>query len=321
MASSTSLRQTLSTDLMACLGQEDMTDMHLLGTDGVKIPAFRTILACRSNVFRKMLLGNFEESASKVVKLGYNSEVLKAVVEFCITDNVLQFDGRVEETAAREIVQLIACAHFLNMPLLQDKARTLANTLLEAHKSLACAIFDEASLFGEPTESVKLGALAIVRKFPEDSLLSKPGICFLRPEALHELVSDDGIVCEEISLFLALNKWATAGNEDDSFGLEPEADRVSIAKYLVATHIRLSSIQPTDLIGIARKSCLVDEKMISEAFEAQALFAEKKMDVRFSKKRKGVDVVNGFYEKDGECESYPKYRKKCSWGGRGEERT
>ena len=52
MASSTSLRQTLSADLMACLGQDDMTDMHLIGADGVKVPAFRTILASWKTMVR-----------------------------------------------------------------------------------------------------------------------------------------------------------------------------------------------------------------------------------------------------------------------------
>ena len=148
--------------------------------------------------------GNFEEAASNVVELAYNGEVLRAVVEFCITNDVLHFDGRANETAARGVIQLIACAHFLDMPLLQDKAQTLANSLLEAHASLACAIYDEAFRFGEPTESIKLGALEIVQKFPEDSFLSKPGVCVLRLEALNKLVGDDGLNCEETTIFVPL---------------------------------------------------------------------------------------------------------------------
>ena len=105
------------------------------------------------------------------------------------------------------------------------------------------------------------------------SLLSKPGIFSLRPESITELISDDGMVCEEISLFLVLDEWATAENGVDYFDLGPKAkaDRVSIAKDLVATHIRLSSIEPRALNVIVRKLCLVDERMILEALEAQAL--------------------------------------------------
>ena len=117
MTSSASLRQTLSTDLVACLGQGGMTDMtftYLEQTVG-RFQHFGPFLLA----VRRMLLGSFTESASKVVKLGYSSKVLRAVVEFCFTDNVVLFDGRVEITAAQEMVQLIACAHFLNIHLLE----------------------------------------------------------------------------------------------------------------------------------------------------------------------------------------------------------
>mmetsp|Transcript_6665 Transcript_6665/g.11835 ORF Transcript_6665/g.11835 Transcript_6665/m.11835 type:complete len:313 (+) Transcript_6665:237-1175(+) len=299
-----SFQQTLSTDLMAHLGDEHMMDLHLLGSDGVKVPAFRTILACRSDVFHKMLFGDFEESKSNVVKLGYKSEVLRAVVEFCITDNVLLFDGRVDEDAAREIVQLIACAHFLNMTALQNKAQILAETLLEMHKHLACAIYDEASLLGDPVEPVKLEALTIIREFPGDSLLSKSGVSFLNAEALSELIGDDGMICEEMTLFLALHKWVVTSES------ETNPDRLSIAKAIAAAHIRLSSINPSDLTGIVRKSCLVDERSIFEALESQALLAEKESGMLFIKNRKmkpdcvkvsgaGTVAVDVVYEEHG----------------------
>ena len=74
-----------------------------------------------------------------------HSAALAAVVEFCISDNVKSFDGRADEAAARGIVQLLACAHFLDMRVLQERARALCTTLLSERKSLACAIFDGKS--------------------------------------------------------------------------------------------------------------------------------------------------------------------------------
>ena len=197
MASEASQQQTLSSRLMACLGRNEMTDIHLVGTDGVAVPAYRNVLACRSDVFRTMLLGNFKESSSDTIKLDYGSEVLKAVVDFCITNDVRapKINGcngcDADETAGRGMVQLIACSHFLNMPLLQEKAQPLVNTLLNAHQGLACAIFDEASLFGEPTESVKMSALDVIRKFPRNSFLANPGIVALTPETLRAVMSDN----------------------------------------------------------------------------------------------------------------------------------
>mmetsp|Transcript_45813 Transcript_45813/g.96140 ORF Transcript_45813/g.96140 Transcript_45813/m.96140 type:complete len:391 (-) Transcript_45813:147-1319(-) len=326
MASALPPRQTLSANLMACLDQEDMVDLHLLASDGSKIPAFRNILACQSSVLRTMLYGDFEESKSDEVKLGYDGDALRALVEFCITDDVLLFNGRMDENAARDIVQLIACAHFLNMPHLQDKARNLVNALLKAHKSLACIIYDEASICGEPTESVKEGALAVVKEYPEETLLSNPHS--LRPAVLSELISDDGMMCEEIILFRVLEKWATAEIGVGTTRVDDTVeDRVSIAKDLAAEHIRFTSIQPTDLIGTVKESCIVDEKLIFNALAAQAVCAEKKMGVRFSKKRKrklrsvikvscaGSAVINGFYEEGAMHKGYPTYRKTWEWQG------
>jgi len=97
---------------------EGMADLQLLLSDGIQVPAFRVILACRSDVFRRMLYGDFHESASEQITLDFNSEVLTAVVEFCMTDDVRHFDGRSDEPAARDMVQLLACADFLDLPYL-----------------------------------------------------------------------------------------------------------------------------------------------------------------------------------------------------------
>jgi len=113
--------------------------------------------------------------------------------------------------------------------------------------------------------------------------------------------------------------------------LKPKARQSEVVKDLVATHISFSSIQPSDLVDVVRKSCLVVDKMIFEQFEAQALSAQKELkDVHFSKWRApvapgirvlaaGTDAVNGFYEEDGEFVDDSKYTKKCLW--KGEART
>ena len=66
-------------------------------------------------------------------------------------------------------------------------------------------------------------------------------------------------------------------------------DRTSIAKHIAAAHIRFSSIKPSDLIDVVKKSGLVDERVIFEVLQAQALIAEKELEAhnfQFSKKRK-----------------------------------
>ena len=329
MAASSFVPDTLFARLMACLGQEDLADhLYLLSSDGVQVPAFRTILACSSKVLRGMLCGEFKEATAGQIALDYSSEALRALVEFSITDDVKCFDGREDEAAARGMVDLFVCAHFLDMPLLQEKAQSLVGSLLKSEKSLACTVFEEAARFGEPTESVKLDALDMIRRFPADTLLPRPGISALGPEPLTEIIRDQEMECEEITFFRALDLWATREHSEDLLGSIAKEERVRIAKSLASAYISFSSIQPTDLIDFVKKSGLVDERVLLEAFQAHALLAQKESkDVQFSKKRKaprlcgirvsgaGTNAVNGFYKEDGLFDDFPKYTKKGLWKG------
>ena len=279
MASPLSSPTLLPSRLLACLGEGDMTDVFLLANDDVKVPAFRNILACQSDVFRKMLYGDFQEAESNVVKLDYKSDVLKVMVEFCITGRVRLRDPC--ESAARLIVQLIACSHFLDMPHLEAHANKEASTLLEDHKSLVCTLYDEASALGHPTESIKLDALNTARKNPKECLLSKPGILSLGVQALPTLIADDEMDCEEITMFKAINEWTRASANGFS-----QKERMNIARDLTDNFIHLPSIGPSYLTSVVRESHLVDESEILKTLETQALLAENVVGVKFSRKRK-----------------------------------
>ena len=75
---------SLSAALRTLFKDEELSDVKFEGTDGVQVFANRGILAARSPVFRSMLFGNFAEAKIDcVVKIGYNSRVMKSVVEFC----------------------------------------------------------------------------------------------------------------------------------------------------------------------------------------------------------------------------------------------
>ena len=149
------------------------------------------------------------------------------------------------------------------------------------------------------------------------------------PEALTQVIRDDGMICDEITMFHALNLWATAETGVDSSHQE---GRYGIAKDLAASHIRFSSIKPSDLVNVVKKSGLVDEGVIFEALQTQALLAERELEehnFEFSKKRKppngtqisnaGTEIINGFYQEDGKYKRRPKYTRQCLW--KGEKRT
>ena len=74
----------------ALCNDESLCDVRLQGTDGVIVPANRGILGARSRVFHTLFFGNFAEAKGEegVIKLGYDSKVLRSVLEYCATDQV-----------------------------------------------------------------------------------------------------------------------------------------------------------------------------------------------------------------------------------------
>jgi hypothetical protein len=69
------------------LNDSRIADVELEGTDGVRLPGCKGFLSARSEVFERMLLGQFSESAESVVKVGYPGSVLKKLDD-CYTDEV-----------------------------------------------------------------------------------------------------------------------------------------------------------------------------------------------------------------------------------------
>ncbi|CAB9506932.1 expressed unknown protein [Seminavis robusta] len=100
------------------LTDDSLNDVVLKGTDGVEVPANRFLLAARSDVFKGMLLGKFQESSLPVVDLSFSGSVLKAVVEFVLTDSaqILKFnkrkapDGEENDVPTHQIESLVSLA-------------------------------------------------------------------------------------------------------------------------------------------------------------------------------------------------------------------
>lgn len=75
-------------------------DVMLVGSDGVEVGANRAILASKSKVFQKQLLFSFgmrrdsDNSDYENVRFNFRGKVLKAVIEFVLTDNTKVLDIR-----------------------------------------------------------------------------------------------------------------------------------------------------------------------------------------------------------------------------------
>jgi BTB/POZ domain len=78
-------------EMLACFLTADyLNDAKLKGTDGVEVAANRFLLAARSDIFQAMFFGEFNYVKCPTVELGFQSNLLRAVVEYIVTDSIQQ---------------------------------------------------------------------------------------------------------------------------------------------------------------------------------------------------------------------------------------
>lgn len=319
--------ESLASDILAGFTNEHLSDVTLVGSDGNRVSGVRFILAARSVVFERMLFGNFAEACNKEVSVGCTTPVLLSIIEFCCSDNIASFEGSIRnpsEQVARNAVQLFAAAHYFELPSLCNKTYTLACSLMDKHPTLACAIFDEAE-DTDATKSMLAYALNTVRRKPLEALLSHNdsghgGVSSLTAAKLGVLIGDEKMEADEFTIFKVLQKWVSI----DVPCINGE-DRVGIGKKF-AMEIKLSHIEPSDLLGEVSASGLVEKNRITETVFGQAQQAQKK-GYSFKKFRcvspycvlvqgAGVDEINGSYELHGELNGAPKYKRRGRWKGK-----
>lgn len=283
--------RSLVADLHSHLNDSDIADVMLVGTDGLEVMAVRSILAMRSNFFRKLFFGNFSESSSPQVQLGYSSNVIKAVVEYSYTDEIkTAFENLTFEETARSMVGLVAAGNYFELSGLQLRAYKLSCLMMDEYPALACAVLDEVSINNETKELGRV-ALGIIRLRPESSLLPPDayglGVQSLGPAAMEQVMSDSEIQTSELSLFMCLKKWAEyntpvqqqASNDTSSITTRTttrrQEERREAARNM-AHHIDFSKIAPSVLSTTVQSSGLVPTELLLKAYTKQALHAERK---------------------------------------------
>lgn len=191
----------LASDVRSILFDDEISDVTLIGSDGVAVPAVRAVLASRSKVFRRMFYGSFAECDSSEVRLEeFSGDVVRAVVQYCFTDVVAvsggggrvrtgaggggcdnddddQFgshDDDDEEGGVRTLVRVSGAGHYFDIPRLERDVRDILSRTVSDRPPLACAVYDEAAAVGVPAEGLATMAAERMRNRPRSSLLPPP---------------------------------------------------------------------------------------------------------------------------------------------------
>lgn len=299
------------------LSREDDTfnDVCLTCTDtefgpGGTIPASRTILSMRSQVFRKMFYGQFKESGSPHnVHLNFSSETIGSIVAYCYSDDAgtksVDSSTTVNEAEVREMVRLRSAADFFALSELRENLTELLYSWMAKHPALVCTVVDELSAVGEVDGTFREICFHILKLKGETALLpadvheTGTGILACSPLVLAKILSeevvgeDDDLIVRCLRAWEEPNKISRNGDENPELveelstrdGRKPEDQEPNISdangcesQYIaakeVADRVRLNLISPSTLVDLL-SSKLFQKEQIYEAFKEQALFAEE----------------------------------------------
>ncbi|CAB9514524.1 expressed unknown protein [Seminavis robusta] len=269
--------------LIACLRNETMTDVALVGDDGIPVPAARYILGSASAAFQPLLYGNSNRdgNSSTVNIRESNQKSLTALVEFCCSDELntsIWADSHPLEIV-QDTVALAKLGHTYGVPTLQMRVKEFLNPLMLAYPPLACSVFNLADSIATP--DVYAASLVILQEQAYTALKcnntnssssSKEGkggnkgtvgtmTCFT-PSKLEDILSDNDIDADELFLFQQLVAWRD--HNDYKF-----TNANGICKSLVR-HLDLSSIDPNAIETVVMQSGFVTAEMLVKALMAQA---------------------------------------------------
>ena len=251
---------------MLAMTNDTLTDVTLVSSDGVRIPASRFVLAARSEVFERMLYGHFREGSSDEVKLDYSAVVLRGIVEFCCTDQIgyakLNEGAGSPMAYARALAQLHAAANYYELKRLADLVSNLLkeSMSIKNNPALACTLYDESIKLMMP--DLQPLALSIIVARPWECLLNKDSsdsCSSFSADSLKALVQVDEIT--ECIRFAFVERWVGFEEQD-------KEERMEIAKT-VLKDINLCHIAPKDLTGMVSASKLVQHERIVDAIREQ----------------------------------------------------
>jgi len=174
---------TLKQDMRTAMEDTDLHDVTLIGTDGLQVPAIKSVLAIRSPVFRRMFAGDFRERTGDTVSMDYNGLVLRLIVKYCFLDEIdldlLATDEEecMSDAEATLTVQARCAAHYLELTALYELiTNDLGLSVVNDDKGelgCVCAILRELSLREGVESPFSLICMDLIQDWPDLCLLPK----------------------------------------------------------------------------------------------------------------------------------------------------
>ncbi|CAB9508776.1 expressed unknown protein [Seminavis robusta] len=322
--------------LSGFLNDEALNDVKLKGTDGVVVMANRFLLSARSQVFRGMLLGKFQEASSPVVDIGFQGGILRAIVEYILTDSAQMLDCKKRKSRegnsfdfpfVQSLVSLAEAASYFELFDLAKLAVKKFDVVWTESPCSSFAVLQACKTAGPSIpESLVEKAMEIVRSSPAESITKEHVHC-LSSEVLEEILSDKKMEVTEYQLFQILNLWS-----------QDSGDERKLAAAELSKHVCLAEIDPETLSTAVTASGLVTSEQLLETYKQQALEMSKMFrtaslncfrhkpwvterppnggaPTEINVEGAGCEAVNGVFVRNGSFKGQWKYCKQVLYDG------
>jgi hypothetical protein len=231
---------TLDGARRSLLMREDLSDVTLRGSDGALVIANRCILASRSAVFFGMLYGPFKEASNTVVDVGYEGEVIQAIVNYIYTGEIPssptittfqqeKADSDDDEDSSNDydenksdgdawhvnfvhfVVALVDAAEYFALSPLRQKIETSIKQKMREKFQVAALFMAACAPDCDATKVLRDMAVEVVKRNPQIIIHgTKSVVARIHPWYLKEILNQEKIPVQAHDCFKILQAWAGA---------------------------------------------------------------------------------------------------------------
>jgi len=235
------------------------SDVTLISQEGTSYPAHRSILAARSNYFSALLYGGLKESTEKEVKLLCSDAVLKPVLMFLYSGEVL-----IESSQMSFLLILLDEARRMCIFNLQAALEDLVIIQLQSENDIKNGIDILNFAVEKDFKDISKIARTFLEKNVDDILISSVNLQNFSVLSLKAFLSGNDLDVPEIEIFRGVAEWIKS------------AEITSQEKNSILSEVRLDQMTIKQIAKEIRPSGLFSDSELCEAMCLQDNIAKSK---------------------------------------------
>ncbi|CAB9501793.1 expressed unknown protein [Seminavis robusta] len=223
-----------------------------------------------------MFFSGYKEAQSNTVEIGFPGAILETTVEYLHTNKVAKLDTpkidplELAVSQFQTVLSLTDAAAYFDLPGLHQLTLKSIQRYLDSRPQLAFVILQASQEKSNSAEIEKMAIAKIQANIKE--CLNTTVIMFkvVDSSVVKKILHDNGIMSSltAAQVFQLIQAWSDN---------RASSEATSAAKELIAKHVRLADIPPSQLSMIVESSGLVTKEQITATYKMQAIKMEEQL--------------------------------------------